>query len=260
MSLIPVQLSPRSAERARRRPFLVAAVLAAGLGLSACGAETSAGAADADGAVQAGNPADSAAADDGSAPAASTDAQPPDTAAGATGGTDETGGAGETGGPEDSDVSDDAGVPPVAVNIPAIEVEESLIDLGIAADGTMEVPEDWNDVGWFDGGGMPGGLGPTVLAGHVDSTTGPAVFHRLEEIVAGDEVFVTDAEGTLHEYRVERTAVFPKNDFPTQEVFGVLPEDELRLITCTGRFDQEVQSHEDNHIVFAVPVDSADAP
>lgn len=248
MSLTPLQLSPRTAERARRRPFWVAAALAAGLGLSGCGAETTADAADP---PEAAEPAEAAEAAEVAEDAGQT---------GGSSGADRTAGTGEAEGPDSSPVSSEAGVPPVGVSIPSIEVDESLIDLGIAPDGTMEVPEDWDDVGWFDGGGMPGGAGPTVLAGHVDSTTGPAVFHRLEELAAGDEVFVTDAEGTVHEYRVERTAVFPKDDFPTQEVFGVLPEDELRLITCTGRFDQEVQSHEDNHIVFAVPVDSADAP
>ncbi|WP_255545864.1 MULTISPECIES: class F sortase [unclassified Nesterenkonia] len=135
-------------------------------------------------------------------------------------------------------------------------MEESLIDLGIAQDGTMEVPEDYSEVGWFEGGGMPGGRGPTVLAGHLDSTTGPAVFHRLVEMEPGDEVAVTDAEGEVHHYRVERTEVFAKDDFPTREVFGAQPEDELRLITCTGLFDVEVGSHEDNHIVFAVPADA----
>ena len=147
----------------------------------------------------------------------------------------------------------------MAVNIASIDVEEPLIDLGIAEDGTMEVPEDFSEVGWFDGGGMPGGRGPTVLAGHRDSTTGPAVFHRLVEMQPGDEVEVTDAEGEVHIYRVERTEVFAKDDFPTREVFGALPEDELRLITCTGIFDVEAGSHEDNHIVFAVPVDAADS-
>lgn len=151
----------------------------------------------------------------------------------------------------------ETGVRPVAVNIPSIDVEEPLIDLGIAEDGTMEVPEDFSEVGWFDGGGMPGGRGPTVLAGHLDSTTGPAVFHRLVEVQPGVEVEVTDAEGEEHIYRVERTEVFAKDDFPTREVFGALPEDELRLITCTGIFDFEAGSHEDNHIVFAVPVDAA---
>ncbi|WP_235181127.1 class F sortase [Nesterenkonia sp. AN1] len=141
------------------------------------------------------------------------------------------------------------------MSIPSIDVEESLIDLGIAQDGTMEVPEDYSEVGWFEGGGMPGGRGPTVLAGHLDSTTGPAVFHRLVEMESGDEVAVTDAEGQVHHYRVERTEVFAKDDFPTREVFGAQPEDELRLITCTGLFDVEAGSHEDNHIVFAVPVD-----
>lgn len=141
------------------------------------------------------------------------------------------------------------------MRIPSIDVDESLIDLGINQDGTMEVPEDYSEVGWFEGGGTPGGRGPTVIAGHLDSTTGPAVFHRLVQMQPGDEVEVTDAEGEVHHYRVERTEVFPKDGFPTREVFGAIPEDELRLITCTGLFDVDAGSHEDNHIVFAVPIE-----
>ncbi|GAA1915955.1 class F sortase [Microbacterium aoyamense] len=146
------------------------------------------------------------------------------------------------------------GVPPVRVGIPKIGLDEPLIDLGIADDGAMEVPSDFDAVGWFTPGGRPGGHGPLVIAGHVDSPTGSAVFMRLRELAAGDTVDVSDANGALHTYRVVEVADYSKSDFPTVRVFGAVAADELRLITCGGEFDASVGSYKDNRVVFAVRV------
>lgn len=144
------------------------------------------------------------------------------------------------------------GVPPVRVVIPRIGLDEPLIDLGIAPDGGMEVPTDFDAVGWFTPGGRPGGHGPLVIAGHVDSPTGSAVFMRLRELAAGDTVDVSDANGALHTYRVVEVADYSKTAFPTVRVFGALAADELRLITCGGEFDASVGSYRDNRVVYAV--------
>lgn len=142
--------------------------------------------------------------------------------------------------------------PPVRVQISRIGVDAPLIDLGLAADGTMEVPEDFDEVGWFTGGGRPGGPGPVVIAGHVDSPTGPAVFIRLRELAPGDTVDVADSVGVVHQYVVTAVADYPKAAFPTSAVFGATAADELRLITCGGVFDASAGSYEDNRVVYAV--------
>ena len=148
---------------------------------------------------------------------------------------------------------------PAQVDIASIGVHEQLVDLDIGSDGTLDAPSGWDDVGWFAGGGMPGGPGPTVLAGHVDSPTGPAVFYRLLELEPGDEVEVTDVDGRVHTYRVDRVEDHPKDSFPTQEVFGAVQGDEIRLLTCTGEFDAAQQRHLDNRVVFASSIDSVDS-
>ncbi|ROS61340.1 LPXTG-site transpeptidase (sortase) family protein [Frigoribacterium sp. PhB160] len=146
------------------------------------------------------------------------------------------------------------GVAPARVDVPAIGLSEPLIDLGIAADGAMEVPTDADDVGWFTGGGRPGGRGPTVVAAHVDSATGPAVFARLDEVVVGDEVTLTDVEGGTVAYVVTEVVDVPKAEFPTARVFGAQPTDQLRLITCGGVFDRGSGHYDQNRVVFAEPV------
>ena len=141
---------------------------------------------------------------------------------------------------------------PVAVSVPAIGVDEELLDLGLLPDGTAEVPTDFDRVGWFTGGGRPGARGPTVLLGHVDSTAGPAVFSDLRELRPGDVVEVTVADGSTARYEVTGTEQFPKDRFPTAAVFGATPDDVLRLVTCTGAFDAGARSYVDNLVVTAV--------
>ena len=148
---------------------------------------------------------------------------------------------------------DPAAVPePTALSIPALGVEQDLIGLGVAADGTAEVPVDFDDVGWFTPGGRPGARGPTVLMGHVDSTAGPAVFYQLRDLAAGDTVQLTVADGTVATYTVTGTEQLAKDTFPTAAVFGAVTDDVVRLITCTGSFDAGARSYTDNLVVTAV--------
>lgn len=144
---------------------------------------------------------------------------------------------------------------PTAVSIPSLGLTEDLVDLGLDDGGTLEVPTDPDRVGWFTGGGRPGGPGPTVIVGHVDSTEGPAVFARLPELAPGDQVVVDDADGGRTTYAVSEVADVPQTPFPTEEVFGATAEDTLRLITCTGPYDAEAGRYTENRVVSAVTVD-----
>jgi sortase (surface protein transpeptidase) len=94
-------------------------------------------------------------------------------------------------------------------------------------------------------------VGPAVIAGHVDSRTGPAVFFRLEELAVDDTVLVTRSDGRDVEFRVTRVAQYPKDDFATEEVYGPTTGAELRLITCGGTFDAGRRSYRDNVVVYA---------
>ncbi len=152
-----------------------------------------------------------------------------------------------------SPVVDSVWPAPARLSAPTIELDEPLIGLGLTEDGQMQVPSDYDDVGWFTGGGRPGAIGsPTVLAGHVDSTTGPAVFDRLSELRPGDVVTVADETGSRADYRVDRIGDYGKAEFPTALVFGAVAADEIRLITCSGDFDTSVGSYEQNLVVYGV--------
>ncbi|PPI19023.1 class F sortase [Rathayibacter sp. AY1B1] len=146
------------------------------------------------------------------------------------------------------------GVEPARLSVPAIGLDEPLIALGIQSDGAMEVPADYDDVGWFSGGGRPGGSGRTVIAAHVDSRSGPAVFFRLGELAPGDEIAVSGVDGSEHRYRVTAVESHAKAAFPTARVFGATLEEELILVTCGGEYDAAIGRYRDNLLVFASPL------
>lgn len=143
------------------------------------------------------------------------------------------------------------GVEPARLSVPAMDLDEALLPLGLEPDGTMEVPVDYDDVGWFSGGGRPGGTGRTVIAAHVDSRSGPAVFFRLDELRIGDELELTGVDGSAHRYRVTATEAHRKAAFPTAAVFGGTLADEVVLVTCAGEYDTSIGRYEDNLVVFA---------
>jgi hypothetical protein len=112
---------------------------------------------------------------------------------------------------------------PTRVRVPAIDVDSRLVRLGVDDEGALVPPEDFARAGWFTGGPAPGETGPAVIAGHVDSHRGPAVFFRLAELEEGDEVLVERADGTAARFTVTAVDRYPKDDFPTGQVYGPTP-------------------------------------
>jgi sortase (surface protein transpeptidase) len=143
---------------------------------------------------------------------------------------------------------------PVALTIPAIGVSTPLIRLGLTSAGTLQVPDRFDVAGWYDRSPRPGAIGPAVIAGHIDSVNGPAVFYRLGLLGPGDQVDVRRADGTVAVFQVTHVGLYPKDRFPTAAVYGATPGPELRLITCGGAFDWSRHSYLSNVVVYAAEV------
>ena len=144
---------------------------------------------------------------------------------------------------------------PVSLTIPLIGVKTNLITLGLAADGSMQVPPLSATVaGWFTGSPRPGAVGSSIIVGHIDNKQRHGVFYRLPELKSGDDVFVKRADGTTAEFRVTEVQTYLKDHFPTQTVYGPTPDAELRLITCGGAFDSATGHYLSNIVVYATQV------
>jgi LPXTG-site transpeptidase (sortase) family protein len=140
---------------------------------------------------------------------------------------------------------------PVRIRIPAISVDAAVVDLGLDQDGTLEVPTDFDVTGWYTGRSVPGDIGPSVVVGHVDSHTGPAVFVELSRLEVGDLVQIDRSDGLVAWFQIRELTQVDKDEFPTQQVYGDTEEPSLRLITCGGDFDRSARSYRDNLIAFA---------
>jgi hypothetical protein len=140
---------------------------------------------------------------------------------------------------------------PVWLSVPAIGVRTRLVDLGLNRNGTLQVPTSTTVAGWFTGSPRPGAVGPAVIAGHVDSRTGPAIFFWLRTLHPGQRIYVGRADGTLAVFTVTSVRMYGKDEFPTAAVYGPVPDAELRLITCGGIFDASLGSYLSNVVVFA---------
>lgn len=145
-------------------------------------------------------------------------------------------------------------VPPVRVVVPALGVDTEPVALGLQPDGTVEVPDSGEQVGWYTGAPPPGAWGPAVFVGHVDWAGRPGVFHRLGHLRPGAEVRVVRADGSTAVFRVTAVERYPKERFPTEAVYGAIDHAGLRLITCGGRFDRARRSYTDNVVAYAVLV------
>jgi hypothetical protein len=142
---------------------------------------------------------------------------------------------------------------PVRLRIPAIGVSTGLQQLGLAADGSIAAPTRWEVAGWYAKGPRPGQPAPAVIAGHVDSRAGPAVFYRLRELRAGAQVYVDRADGSTIRFRVTERRQVAKSAFPADLVYTPTLRPILHLVTCGGTFDAASGHYRDNVVVTAEP-------
>ncbi|WP_049568166.1 class F sortase [Nonomuraea sp. SBT364] len=140
---------------------------------------------------------------------------------------------------------------PVTLRIPSIGVTTRVVPLRLDTEGRLVAPERFDRAGWNQAGPEPGEKGVAVIAGHVDSRTGPAVFYRLRELKRGARIHVDRADGTTVTFTVSGLARYPKNRIPNAKVYGSGKGAQLRLITCGGDFDRKRRSYRDNVVVFA---------
>lgn len=146
---------------------------------------------------------------------------------------------------------------PARLTVPALDLDLPVEPQGLDPDGTMEIPESGAIAGWYQYGPAPGDdTGTAVLASHVDTTDGElGEFARLTDAAPGDTVSLIDASGTTYNYTVETVEQTAKIDVPLDDLFDRTGERRVVLVTCGGRWNDDIGHYDDNVIVTAVPQD-----
>ncbi|GAA0923367.1 class F sortase [Streptomyces thermoalcalitolerans] len=142
--------------------------------------------------------------------------------------------------------------PPLRIRIPSIRVNAPLIGLGLTESGSLDVPpaDDKNLAGWYEAGTTPGETGTAIVAGHVDTDRGPAVFYDLGVLRKGNTIEVDRRDGSVAVFTVDAVEVYAAKNFPDDKVYGAASRPELRVITCGGDYSKAT-GYQGNVVVFA---------
>jgi hypothetical protein len=144
---------------------------------------------------------------------------------------------------------------PVSISIPAIGVDTTLLRLGDSSDGSMAVPDLATSdqlADWYKYSPTPGQLGASVILGHLDGYSRPAVFFRLGALVPGDRIDVGLTDGVTAVFRVTGVRTYLKDSYPASLIYTAHGYAGLRLITCGGDFDYSTGHYLSSVVVFAV--------
>jgi sortase (surface protein transpeptidase) len=140
---------------------------------------------------------------------------------------------------------------PTHLSIPSIGVDAPVEQVGLTADRAVESPSQWMDAAWYKLGYQPGADGNAAIIGHLDSTTGPAVFWRVGQLQPGAQVRLDDGATTLT-FLVEGVTSCPADQCPMQQIYGASSVPRLNLITCAGDWNPQVQSYSERLVVYTV--------
>jgi sortase (surface protein transpeptidase) len=138
-----------------------------------------------------------------------------------------------------------------------LNLDASIVAVGMADETTMEVPHDIQIVGWFQFSAEPGSdVGTQVLVGHRDGTSDPnGVFRNLGELVPGASITVRDGTARKWDYAVNRVQVLSRDDFAlaAPAIFTQFGPTRLVLLTCGGTYDGALGGYQSNVVVTATP-------
>ena len=152
-----------------------------------------------------------------------------------------------------SPARDATGAPPTTVLLlPKLHLSAPIESVGIDATGNIGVPSVAEDVAWYDGSAVPGQPGDAIVDGHLDWTTGPAVFFHLQDLRAGDEVVVVQQNGVALHFLVTGSRVYGAASRPPASLFAKSGPAQLSLITCSGPWDAGRRQYQERLVVTAV--------
>jgi LPXTG-site transpeptidase (sortase) family protein len=122
--------------------------------------------------------------------------------------------------------------------IEKIGVDAPVITLGVDENFIPEVPDNPNDVAWYNWSALPGHGSNAVLAGHFDWTVNgqavTGVFYNIRKLEVGDIVEVKLEDGTDYKYEVIGNLAILDGDPQAMELMAATPIDIITLITCGG--------------------------
>ena len=140
---------------------------------------------------------------------------------------------------------------PKRVQVDSIKIDINVGPVSVAEDGSLEVPKNWNEGGWYRKASKPGEEGNLIINAHYDDNFGrPAAFWSLNKVKDGDLIKVIDDFGKTYAYKVTETFYLDINDPNRLDIFdGVDGQTHITLITCGGVWDPRAGTYNKRFVV-----------
>ncbi len=142
---------------------------------------------------------------------------------------------------------------PKYLRIPQLSVEARIKQLG-TQDGAVDAPWNIHDVGWYQESALPGSdVGASLLLGHVSGWTEDGVFKDLARLQPGDTFTVERGSGEVVTYSVVRAEHIPLAEVDMSQVLRTetAGEHDIKLMTCSGAYNSDLQTYEERTVVYA---------
>jgi sortase (surface protein transpeptidase) len=144
---------------------------------------------------------------------------------------------------------------PVRLIIPKLSIDAGFQYTGFESDGTMAVPTNIYDAGWFTDSVRPGEKGVAIVTGHVAQVRGGVVtklgvFNDLHALQPGDRLSVVNDQGKSIAFVVREVRSYD----PAADATDVFTSSDggahLNLITCEGTWNPSQVSYSQRLVVF----------
>lgn len=141
---------------------------------------------------------------------------------------------------------------PTRIRVGSVSIDAPIMNVGLDSRGIIAAPppEKASEAAWFKDSVSPGARGASVIVGHVDNESGPAVFYSLGALKKGSTIDVARDDGSTATFTIYGIEVFTKAEFPAKRVYGDTKDPELRVITCGGTYSRD-SGYSGNVVVFA---------
>lgn len=140
---------------------------------------------------------------------------------------------------------------PKKFSAPSFGINAEIQEVGLTPRGGMGSPGNYKSAAWFKPGVKPGENGNAVIAGHLDTNLGAGgIFQNLNKLKPGDYVYVIDEYNRKMRFRAVISKVYDAENPPMEEIFGLVNNARLNLITCDGAWDVGKKSYTKRLVVF----------
>lgn len=138
---------------------------------------------------------------------------------------------------------------PARISVPSVGINESVMPDGLNNQGDLEPPP--GQVIWYNHTPLPGSVGSSLIAGH-DEWSGPSSFWNLDEVPAGQAIFVTYTSGQTLKFVVVSGKSELKTNVQNDASIWASHVDfpQLVVITCDKHSPVVDHHHLSNYIVY----------